>query len=83
MQAIEMPKQYKQEPFHYAGIYRANIKWELFINDTQMFDHYQGKITSPIVPLNYNILGRGKQKIISSIYPLMDRMFQETMPLLK
>ena len=69
MQAIEVPKQYKQEPFYYVGIYSANIKWELFINDTQAFDHYQGKITSPIVPLNYNILGSGKQKITFRIYP--------------
>ena len=69
MQVIEMPKQYKQEPFYYAGIYSANIKWELFVNDTQTFAHYQGKITSPIVPLNYNILGSGKQKITFRIYP--------------
>ena len=52
MQAIEVPKQYKQEPAYYVGIYSANIKWELFVNDVQMFAHYQGKITSPIVPLN-------------------------------
>ena len=69
MQAIEVPKQYKQEPFYYVGIYSANIKWELFVNDVQMFAHYQGKITSPIVPLNYNILGSGKQKITFRIYP--------------
>ncbi|MWP50380.1 hypothetical protein GQ592_11610, partial [Gilliamella sp. Lep-s21] len=25
MQAIEIPKQYQQEPFYYAGIYSANI----------------------------------------------------------
>ena len=69
MQAIEVPKQYKQEPFYYVGIYSANIKWELFVNDVQMFAHYQGKITSPIVPLNYRILGSGKQKITFRIYP--------------
>ncbi|MWP49136.1 MULTISPECIES: hypothetical protein [unclassified Gilliamella] len=69
MQAIEIPKQYQQEPFYYAGIYSANIKWELFINDTQTFAHYQGKITSPIVPLNYNILGSGKQKLTIRMYP--------------
>ena len=69
MQTIEVPKQYKQEPFYYVGIYSANIKWELFVNDVQMFAHYQGKITSPIVPLNYNILGSGKQKITFRIYP--------------
>ena len=69
MQAIEVPKQYKQEPAYYVGIYSSHVKWELFINDTQAFDHYQGKITSPIVPLNYNILGSGKQKITFRIYP--------------
>ena len=69
MQTIEVPKQYKQEPFYYVGIYSANIKWELFVNDVQMFAHYQGKITSPIVPLNYRILGSGKQKITFRIYP--------------
>ena len=69
MQSIEVPKQYKQEPAYYVGIYSANIKWELFVNDVQMFAHYQGKITSPIVPLNYNILGSGKQKITFRIYP--------------
>ncbi|QYN44231.1 hypothetical protein GYM75_04890 [Gilliamella sp. ESL0441] len=69
MQAIEVPKQYKQEPAYYVGIYSANIKWELFVNDVQMFAHYQGKITSPIVPLNYRILGSGKQKITFRIYP--------------
>lgn len=69
MQAIEVPKQYKQEPFYYVGIYSANIKWELFVNDVQIFAHYQVKITSPIVPLNYNILGSGKQKITFRIYP--------------
>ena len=69
MQAIEVPKQYKQEPAYYVGIYSANIKWELFVNDVQMFAHYQGKITSPILPLNYRILGSGKQKITFRIYP--------------
>ncbi len=69
MQAIEMPKQYQQEPFYYVGIYSANIKWELFVNDVQIFAHYQGKITSPIVPLNYRILGSGKQKLTIRIYP--------------
>ena len=69
MQAIEVPKQYKQEPFYYVGIYSANIRWELFVNDVQAFAHYQGKITSPIVPLNYRILGSGKQKITFRIYP--------------
>ena len=69
MQAIEVPKQYKQEPFYYVGIYSANIKWELFVNDVQIFAHYQGKITSPIVPLNYRILGSGKQKLTIRIYP--------------
>ncbi|WP_430875789.1 hypothetical protein [Gilliamella sp. G0441] len=69
MQAIEVPKQYKQEPFYYVGIYSSNIKWELFVNDVQMFANYQGKITSLIVPLNYNILGSGKQKITFRIYP--------------
>lgn len=38
-------------------------------NDVQAFAHYQGKITSPIVPLNYRILGSGKQKITFRIYP--------------
>jgi hypothetical protein len=69
MQTIEIPKQYQQEPAYYAEIYSANVKWELFINDTQMFEHYQGKITGPIVPLNYNILGSGKQKMTIRLYP--------------
>ncbi|TWP30750.1 hypothetical protein ETU08_03940 [Apibacter muscae] len=69
MKTIELPQQYKKEPFYYCNIYSANIKWELFINDVQMFSHYQGKITSPIVPLNYNILNSGKQKITLRIYP--------------
>jgi hypothetical protein len=69
MQTIEIPKQYQQEPAYYAGIYSANVKWELFINDTQMFAHYQGKITGPIVPLNYNIPGSGKQKMTIRLYP--------------
>lgn len=44
-------------------------KWELFINGMQTFDHYQSKITNPLVPLNYNILGSGKQKLTIRIYP--------------
>ncbi|PQL93231.1 hypothetical protein C4S77_06105 [Apibacter adventoris] len=69
MKTIDIPKQYKQEPFYYCGIYSSNVKWELFINDVQMFSHYQGMITSPIVPLNYNILQTGKQKMTIRIYP--------------
>ena len=68
MQTIEVPKQYKQTPFYYAEIYSSHVKWELFINGTQMFANYRGNITSPIVPLNYNILGSGKQKITIRIY---------------
>ena len=65
IQAIETSKQYKQTPFYYAEIYSSHVKWELFINGTQMFANYRGNIT---VPLNYNILVSGKQKLTICIY---------------
>ncbi|TWP28481.1 hypothetical protein ETU09_06040 [Apibacter muscae] len=68
--AVPVPPE--KQPVYYAPVYSSNCRWEVRVNDVLLWNFAAkiGDITNVDIPLNFNILNTGKQKIQIKIFPL-------------